>query len=679
MNYLTLSDTGTGNETVKIDINGDLTCITGDLIVSGTNKTLNLPNHNDVDSTLTTIENDVTDLETATSGITYDNTGSADLTTITNNVLIGTNKYIRTPQMQFFSETYRIRTENPSQLALYAANTSNGSIGFYTGSDSGVGNETIKIDVNGNLTCRKGDLIVSGTNKTLNLPSHSDVDSTLTTIENDVTNLETATTGITYDNTGSADSTTINNNVLIGNSKYIRAPQIQVVGDQQIITTQPSQLALFSKNATGQGIGFYMGTSTGSNGGESVHMKVNGDVQCRLGDLIVSGSGKTLNLPDHSDVDQALTDLENDVTNLKTATTGITYANFSDTTIIDNNVIINNKLDLPDHDDVDQALTDIEEKLTGITYASGSDTTSINNNLSLERSTFSIKAPLLPVGTEDIPVSIETPLQVSTSDTSTAEKGTIHLAMPSGGTQGDGNLATGISFSRINSNRRGALIASFQDGSDRDRCGLKFFTKNTTTTGTDEVETEAMTISSSGNITAPGNIDTPEVRSQVLRAKTSSDMEFQNENGRKNMVLTTQGKLGIKTDAATPTHDLTVVGDAAITDDLTVTGKVTANGGITIGDTKFPTVASTQQHITSGLNADRTETGIQSFGVTYTTPPVVTCQIMQNVIGNYVVVNIYNVTTTKFSYRKFRTGTGGVTVVSSSGEFYWTAIGDASL
>lgn len=107
--------------------------------------------------------------------------------------------------------------------------------------------------------------------------------------------------------------------------------------------------------------------------------------------------------------------------------------------------------------------------------------------------------------------------------------------------------------------------------------------------------------------------------------------------------------------------------------------KFKATGGITIGDTKFPVVSSSQQHITSGLNTDGTSTGTQSFGITYTSAPVVTCQIKQNISGNYVVVNVYDVTTTGFSYRKFRTGTGGQTVVNSSGEIYWTAIGDASL
>lgn len=245
-------------------------------------------------------------------------------------------------------------------------------------------------------------------------------------------------------------------------------------------------------------------------------------------------------------------------------------------------------------------VNDLETTTSGIAYTDTGDKTTINNNVTINEKVLDIIAPSSIQGDEDIPLLIETPLQVSTSNTSTAEKGTIHLAMPSGGTQGDGNLGTGISFSRINSNRRGALIASFQDGSDRDRCGLKFFTKNTTGTGTDEVEIDALTIKSSG--------------------------------------------------------------------------------GIIIGSSNYPVVSSSQQQITSGLNTDGTSTtGTQSFGITYTSAPVVTCQVVYASTGGYVTVNIHTVTTTGFSYRKFRTGTGGNTSVTTDGQFYWNAIGDASL
>lgn len=249
--------------------------------------------------------------------------------------------------------------------------------------------------------------------------------------------------------------------------------------------------------------------------------------------------------------------------------------------------------------DLQTSVDNLETTTTGITYVSSGDKTTIDNNVNINEKVLNIIAPSSIQGDEEISLLVETSLQVSTSSVTTAGKGTIHMSIPSGATQGDGELGTGISFSRINSNRRGALIASFQDGSDRDRCGLKFFTKDTSQTGTDEVEIDALTIKSSG--------------------------------------------------------------------------------GIIIGSSNYPVVSSAQKHITSGLNDDGTSTGTQSFGITYTSTPVVTCQVVYASAGGYVVVNIHTVTTTGFSYRKYRTGTGGATAVTTEGEFYWNAIGEASL
>ncbi len=84
----------------------------------------------------------------------------------------------------------------------------------------------------------------------------------------------------------------------------------------------------------------------------------------------------------------------------------------------------------------------------------------------------------------------------------------------------------------------------------------------------------------------------------------------------------------------------------------------------------------TKNVIAKGLNDDAASSGTQSFGITYTSTPVITCQVILQTFGGYVSVNIHSVTTTGFSYRKYRTGTGGQTSVSSDGQFYWTAIGD---
>jgi hypothetical protein len=108
--------------------------------------------------------------------------------------------------------------------------------------------------------------------------------------------------------------------------------------------------------------------------------------------------------------------------------------------------------------------------------------------------------------------------------------------------------------------------------------------------------------------------------------------------------------------------------------------KFISTGGITIGNTKFPMVATTQQHTTSGINEDGTQTGTQTFGITYTTPPIVNCQMISSSGNNAFIINVYNVTTTEFQYRKFYAQVSSDGVFDATDEdFYWIAIGDASL
>jgi hypothetical protein len=56
-----------------------------------------------------------------------------------------------------------------------------------------------------------------------------------------------------------------------------------------------------------------------------------------------------------------------------------------------------------------------------------------------------------------------------------------------GATPGLNNLGSAISFSRINSTRRGAMIASVESGTSTNQQGLAFFTKSATATATDSV------------------------------------------------------------------------------------------------------------------------------------------------------------------------------------------------
>ena len=83
-------------------------------------------------------------------------------------------------------------------------------------------------------------------------------------------------------------------------------------------------------------------------------------------------------------------------------------------------------------------------------------------------------------------LSISTTTQPNSIDVSGNGKGSIFLSN-SGGTQGENQLGNGIGFSRINTSRRGAMIASYQPTTDADQCGLAFYTKSSTTTSTDAV------------------------------------------------------------------------------------------------------------------------------------------------------------------------------------------------
>jgi hypothetical protein len=68
-----------------------------------------------------------------------------------------------------------------------------------------------------------------------------------------------------------------------------------------------------------------------------------------------------------------------------------------------------------------------------------------------------------------------------------------------GATPGQGNLGGAISFSRINSGRRGSMIAAVESGADTDQQGLAFFTRAATTTANDDVA-ERLRIDDQGRV-----------------------------------------------------------------------------------------------------------------------------------------------------------------------------------
>ena len=103
-----------------------------------------------------------------------------------------------------------------------------------------------------------------------------------------------------------------------------------------------------------------------------------------------------------------------------------------------------------------------------------------------------------------------TALPVPTGATNnTGMIGGLHL-YNSGGTPVEGALAAGISFGRVGTGRRGALIAASQDTADGDQIGLKFYTRNLTVTGNDDLNTTpALHLKSDNTVAISANTTTP--------------------------------------------------------------------------------------------------------------------------------------------------------------------------
>lgn len=112
--------------------------------------------------------------------------------------------------------------------------------------------------------------------------------------------------------------------------------------------------------------------------------------------------------------------------------------------------------------------------------------------------------------------------------------GGLHL-YNSGGTPAEGALVAGISFGRVNTGRRGALIAASQDTANGNQIGLKFYTRNLTPVSNDELNaTPALhlkpdnTVVISGSVelgNAAGQIKFPAAQNASTDANTLDDYE----------------------------------------------------------------------------------------------------------------------------------------------------------
>ncbi len=82
-------------------------------------------------------------------------------------------------------------------------------------------------------------------------------------------------------------------------------------------------------------------------------------------------------------------------------------------------------------------------------------------------------------------VTTDTPVSLADGTNAARSDGTIRLSLPSGGTNAQDAFGAGVTFSRVNGTRRGAMIAAVQTSSDADQTGLMFAVRTGAATAND--------------------------------------------------------------------------------------------------------------------------------------------------------------------------------------------------
>jgi len=312
---------------------------------------------------------DITNIETATTGITYDNTGDVDKTTIGNNVEI-TGTFILPGITNVETEINKISDIETATIGItYDSATDKTTIDnnvtisntLLLGTTN-VGTELVKITALETITQDLTFSDLNGTslfvNNVLGTQNHGNVDTKLTSLDGEVDALQVATTKLTYSNVaifgGTEDKSTLDCNVTISAGKNLLlgttniGTEVVKIGDLETATT----------GITYDNTGGVDKTTIGNN-------------------VEITG---TFILPNHTNVDTKLS-------SLNTQLSGITYDNTGgiDKTIIDNNVKITGTLDIPTLVDVGTKISNIIEDITGITYdnTGGIDSTNIDNNITI--------------------------------------------------------------------------------------------------------------------------------------------------------------------------------------------------------------------------------------------------------------------------------------------------------
>ena len=167
-----------------------------------------------------------------------------------------------------------------------------------------------------------------------------------------ISNLETSTTGITYDNADGKDKTTIDNNVTISAGKNLVLNSTNVGTEINKISTLQTSTTGITYNDTG-----------------SVDLTT-------IDNNVTISSGKNLLLGSTNVYTQL-----NNIGSLLIATTGITYEGELGTGIVPYLTIIDNNLQISATNELYLDTKGIGSTLTGISYDSASDLTTIDNDI----------------------------------------------------------------------------------------------------------------------------------------------------------------------------------------------------------------------------------------------------------------------------------------------------------
>ena len=352
-------------------------------------------------------------IETATTGITYDNAGDIDKTTINNNVDI--------------TGTFVLPGHTDVNNTLTVLNTSTTNLVF----NSALGRTILSNDLH--LATGK-QLVINSSGSSVNIGTA-------------IGNLQTDTTGITYDNADDKDKTTIDNNVTISAGKNLLLDTTNVETELDKIspletkttnvsfddsgTTDVTAVSGILNISTTEGLIIRQGETNELNVARTlnnvndrtvgfIYSDDTGEDQTQLNNNLKLATGKTLHFGD---------------LNVNEVLTGITYDNTGniDKTTIANNVEITGTFDLPNVPDIDTKLTDLISDTTGFSYAqNGSfapDLTTIDNNVDIPAGKTLYLSSSTNVGTELNKIS---PIETKTTRVSFTTDGTTDVTAVSG-------------------------------------------------------------------------------------------------------------------------------------------------------------------------------------------------------------------------------------------------------